>query len=417
LACCVIGGAVWTLAQKLPVRTPVPVALSPSRQQIAILPLVTIGGGDDYFAEGLTEDLIAALGRFPEIAVRGRGAVIGYKDHPGTPAEIGQALGVRYIVEGSVQRAPDRLRVSVRLIESGPGAVVWSEAYDADPKDVFAVQDDITHQVAAALSVRLGSLAVASALAKPPDRLEAYDLVLRGRQRLELATRVGTSEARALFAQAIALDPGYPAAYVGNGRADIQALEQGWTGDAKGTLARAIASGQKAVALQEDNAATHAVFGGALIIAGDVDGALSELKRAVALNPSDPEAMAGYGLVLMCSGDAKGAIPFMEEAARFRPNRPTDEFLALGMAYTLTNRPADAVRISEQGVTGGRPPGWFSVVLAIAYTQLGRGEEAARAVSDVHRLVPDFDPATYGDILRRPEDRAFIHAALQRAHL
>jgi adenylate cyclase len=413
----VSSGAAWMLTRAPPARTPPPVALSPARQQIAILPLLTIGGGDEYFAEGLTEDLIAALGRFPEIAVRGRGAVIAYKDHPGTPGDIGQALAVHYIVEGSVQRAPDRLRVSVRLIGAERGTVLWSETYDADPKDVFAVQDNIAHRVAGALSVRLDTLAVASAVAKPPDRLEAYDLVLRGRQRLDLATRVATSEARALFERAIAMDPNYAAAYVGLGRADIQALEQGWTGDSKGTLARAIASGQKAVALQGDNPPAHAVLGEALGLAGNFEVALEELKRAVALNPSDPEALASYGTVLSVAGDSKSAIPLMEEAARFRPNRPTSEYLVLGLAYILTNRPADAVRIAEQGATGDRPRAWFRVLLAISYAQLGRMEDAAREAADIHRLMPEFDAATFGNALRRPEDRELIHAAIQRANL
>jgi adenylate cyclase len=411
------GGAAWIRTRTSPSRTPLSVALSPARHQIAILPLVTIGGGDDYFAEGLTEDLIAALGRFPEIAVRGRGAVIAYKDHPGTPGDIGRALDVQYIVEGSVQRAPDHLRVSMRLIGAEPGTVLWSETYDADPKDVFTVQDDITHRVAGTLSVRLDTLATASAVAKPPDRLEAYDLVLRGRQSLELATRIGTSEARTLFDQAIALDPNYAAAYIGHGRADLQALDQGWTGDPKGTLTRAISAGRKAVGLQEDNAAAHAMLGEALISAGNVELAFTELKRSVALNPSDPEALAAYGIVLTSVGDAKGAVPFLEEAARFRPNRATYEYLALGMAYILSDRPADAARILEQGVAGARPQGWFSVMLAISYVQLGRTEDAAREVAEAHRLVPEFDISNFGSILRRPEDRELLRAALQQAHL
>jgi TolB-like protein/DNA-binding winged helix-turn-helix (wHTH) protein len=368
LLICVVGGAsAWMLK-----RVSLPEGLSPGRQQIAVLPLLTIGGGDEYFAEGLTEDLIAALGRFPEIAVRARSAVIAYKDHPGSPAEIAQTLAVRYIVEGSVRRAPDRLRIAVRLIGTDHGAVLWSETYDAEPKDVFAVQDDITRRVAGALSLRLDTLAVASAVAKPPDLLEAYDLVLRGRQRLDLLTRVGTNEARALFEQAIALDPNYAAAYVGLGRVGIQALEEGWTGDAKGTLARALANGQKAVALQDDNPAAHAVLGRALGAAGDIDVGVNELKRAVALNPSDPESLASYGCLLSLAGDAKSAIPFYEEAARFRPNRPASEYLALGITYLVAGRPADAARTAEEGVTRAGQLVWFSVMLAMSYAQLDR---------------------------------------------
>jgi adenylate cyclase len=417
LLTCIVGiGAAWMLVTR-PARTLPLVALSVGRQQIAVLPLLTIGGGDEYFAEGLTEDLIAALGRFPEIAVRSRGAIIAYKDHPGTPGDIGHALGVRYIVEGSIQRTPDHLRVAVRLIGADLGTVLWSETYDADPKEVFAVQDDITRRVAGALSVRLDKLAIASAVAKPPDRLEAYDLVLRGRQRLEQVTRVGTSEARTLFEQAIKLDPNYAAAYVGAGHADIQALELGWTGDRQGTLARAIAHGQKAVALQEDNPTAHAVLGRAFSDARNFEVALTELKRAVALNPSDPEALVDYGEELSLAGDSKAAIPFMEEAAQYRPNRPAYEYLTLGIAYFLAGRPADAARAAEQGATSANPLVWFSVLSAISYAQLGRTEEAARAAADARRVIPERDIATFGDALRRSEDRELIRAALQHAGL
>jgi adenylate cyclase len=417
LTCFVGSGTAWILTRAPPARTLPPVALLSGRQQIAVLPLLTIGGGDEYFAEGLTEDIIAALGRFPEIAVRARGAVIGYKDHPGTPGDIARALAVRFIVEGSVQRGPDRLRVAVRLLEAGTGTVLWSETYDAEPKTVFAMQDDITRRVAGTVSAHLDTLAIASAVAKPPDRLEAYDLVLRGRQRLDLVTRVGTSEARVLFKQAIALDPNYAAAHVDLSRTDLQALVSGWSGDPQGTLARAIAGGQKAVALQDDNPTAHAVLGRALGQAGNYDVALNELKRAVALNPSDPESLACYGVVLGYIGDSKDAILYMEEAARYRPNRPDDEYAALALAYILVGRPADAARTAEQGATRSQPLVWYSVLLAMAYAQLERTADAAREAANVHRQLPQFDASAFGNLLRRPEDRALVRAALQRAHL
>ncbi len=403
---------VWSIA-----RSSSDKAVLPDRQQLAVLPLVTIGDGGDYFADGLTEDLIAGLGRFSEIAVRARSAVIGYKDHPAPPGEIGRALAVRYILEGSVQRAADRVRVAVRLIGADTGTVLWSETYDNELKEVFAVQDDITRQVAGVASVQLDALALASSFAKPPDRLEAYDLVLRGRDRLRPVTRVGTSEARALFEQAVALGPNYAAAYVGLARTDLQALEQGWTGDPRGTLARAVANGQKAVALQADDPGAHAILGRALVRSRNYEGGLDELKRAVTLNSSDPEAMASYGDVLSLSGDSKAGAALMEEAARFRPNRPVGEYFSLGIAYLLTGRPADAARTFEQGrTTAGELP-WFSVLLAISYTQLGRTTDAAREVARVHRLLPGFDVSTFGSLLRRPEDRDLLRATLREAGL
>jgi adenylate cyclase len=415
----VLGGAgtMWVLTRRPLLQPTRSSALSPNhRQQVAVLPLVTIGGGDEYLAAGLTEDLIAALGRFSEIAVRARSAVIAFKDGSVAPADIGRALEVRYIVEGSVRRAPDRTRVAVRLTDTALGTVLWSETYDAGINDIFAVQDDITRQIAGALSVRLDTLALASAVSKPPGQLEAYDLVLRGRERLDLVTRTGTNQARALFEQAVTLDPNYAAAYVGLGNTDLQALQQGWTGDPEGTLARARSRGQKAVSL-EDSSATHRLYGLALSRAGNYDAALDELKRAVTLNPSDAEALTGYGDVLTLAGDSKSAIPFMEEGARFRPNRSSSEYFVLGLAYFLVGRTADSVRIIQQGMINAGQLDWFSVLLAASYAQLGRTADAAREVANVHRLNPIFDRAAFGNLLRRPEDRDLLQSALVAAGL
>ena len=409
------GGAAWVLTRRTPAPpSPVP---SPGRQQIAVMPLLTIGGGDDYFASGLTEDLIAALGRFPELAVRARSAVIAYKEHPATPAEIGRALAVRYLVDGSVRRVPDRVRVSISLTDTGLGTLLWSETYDAEAKDIFAVQDSITQRIAGSLSARLDTLAIASATAKPPGQLEAYDLVLRGRARLDLVTRVGTSEARTLFERAIALDPNYAAAYVGHGRANVQALEEGWTGDPEGTEARATADAQKAVALEADSPTAHALLGRILARSGNYDAALNELKRALTLNPSDAETLASYGDVLTWAGDAKGAIPYIEEAARFRPNRQSGEYVVLGLAYFLAGRPADAAQVLEQISRRAAPLVWFSVLLAACYAQLERPDDAAREAANVRLLDPSFDPTVAGFLFRRPEDRAALRTALKRAGL
>ncbi len=272
----VCAGAGWTLlrAPAVPVTASAPKALA-DRQQIAILPLRTIGGGDEYFADGLTEDIIAALGRFPELSVRARSAVMAYKDHPATPAAIGQALDVRYIVEGSVRRADDRVRAEIRLIDVSVGAVLWSETYDAEVKDIFVVQDDITRRVAGTLAVHLNTLAVADAAAKPVANLEAYDLVQRGRERLNRLSRSSNNDARVLFERAVALDPTYAPAYVGLAQIDLNLVNFGWTGAPQDTLARAISRAKNAVALQPDNPAAHAVLGRAFDQAGDYDEALT----------------------------------------------------------------------------------------------------------------------------------------------
>ncbi len=411
------AGTAWVFVHTKADAPPLQAVPLPGRQQIAVLPLLTIGGGETYFADGLTEDLIVALGRFSEIAVRARSAVDVYKDHPASPAEIGRTLAVRYVVEGSVQRAPDRLRVAVRLIEANLGTVVWNNTYDTDAKDVFAVQDDITRRIAGAISVRLDALAFASAATKPPERLEAYDLVLRARALLNQDKRVGTSQARTLLEHAIALDPNFSAAYVELGRADLTAIQRGWTDDAAGTLLRATEHGRRAVELQDDNAGAHALLGRALAVGENYDAALDELKRAIGLNPSDAETLASYGEVLTINGEVREAIPAMEEAARFRPNRPDGEFVYLGLAYLLAGRPADTSRIIEQAMVNAGNSLYFVALLAASYAELGRTADAAREAGVLHRNDPRFESSDAGSLLRRPQDREALRTAFRKAGL
>ncbi len=183
--------------------------LATARASIAVLPFasLTAESDSDYFADGLTEDIISALGRFREISVISRGGVFAYKGKSPTPEEVGRDLKVRYVVEGSVRRAPERIRVSVSLTDTNRSGLLWSEKYDAEPKDIFAVQDQITRKISGALAVRVTSLELAKSAAKPPSNLEAYDLVLRGRDLLSRFTRSDNVQARGLFEQAIELDP------------------------------------------------------------------------------------------------------------------------------------------------------------------------------------------------------------------
>src|SRR5205085_4586618 len=217
------GAAWWALREPAAAPQPVAAAVSPpapipaARASIAVLPFTQLGGGStgDYFADGLTEDIIAALGRFRELSVIARAAVFAYKGKNPTPAEVGRDLKVRYVVEGSVRRTPERVRVSVSLTDTSRSAVLWSEKYDAEPKDIFSVQDQITRRISGALAVRVTSLELARSAAKPADSLEAYELVLRGRALIVRQTRAANAEARSPFERAIELDPKYAPAYVG----------------------------------------------------------------------------------------------------------------------------------------------------------------------------------------------------------
>ena len=315
-----LGGWWWMAAQHT-----VPEALLTAdtgapykRLSIAVLPFVTRDAEDEYLADGLTEDIISALARFPDVTVLAPKTVASYKGKAPTPQEIARHLRVRYIAEGTVRRGSGRLRISVRLADATNGTLIWADQYDTETDQVISVQDDITRHITGALAVRLTNIEQARIAAKPPMSLEAYDLVLRGRDLLSRLTRTATSNARTMFERAIELDPNYAAAYVGLGRVDLVAVHLGWTPDPVGTLRRAEAHARKALGIDEFNPAAQALLGKIHSRLGEYDRAVDALRHALTLNPSDPENYAGLGDALLWSGEIEEARKMLEIATRTR---------------------------------------------------------------------------------------------------
>jgi len=420
MAVMIAGGGAWWIVRTPPTGAPAPAApVGGGRASIAVLPLEALGaeGGSDYFADGLTEDIIAALGRFRDLSVMSLGAVFAYKRKHPPPAEVGHDLKVRYVVEGFIRHGPERIRVSVSLTDTNRNAVLWSEKYDAEPKNIFAVQDDITHRVAGALALRVTSLELASSAAKPPNNLEAYDLVLRGRAQFSRLTRSGNAQARDLFERATALDPKYAPAYVGLGQVNMLASNMGWTEDPGEARERAERLAQKALALDDRSSSAHALLGDVAVHFGEYDRALDELKRAIDLNGSDAESYGHLVAVLLYTGDTASAIAAGELLAQFQPEIPDVTAFNLGMAYVLGDRGTDAIRILEPVV--GRNPRhlYASVMLAAAYAAVGRQQEAERLAKGVRQRFPTFSRDQFGSGLRDPSLRVKLDHALEMAGL
>jgi adenylate cyclase len=420
VAITIMGGGMWWTVRAPPTGAPGQTApIGAARASIAVLPLEALGaeGGSDYFAEGLTEDIIAALGRFRDLSVMSLGAIFAYKGKYPAPAEVGHDLKVRYVVEGFVRRGPEHIRVSLSLTDANRSAVLWSEKYDAEPKDIFAVQDDITRRVAGALALRLTSLELARSAAKPPSNLEAYDLVLRGRALLSRLTRSGNAQARDLFERAIALDPNYAPGYVGLGQVNMRASNWGWTEDPVEARERAEKLAQKAIALDDLNSSAHALLGEVAVMFGDYDHALDELKRAIDLNGSDAQSYDGLVPVLLYRGDPAGAIAAGETLTQFQPELSDLTAFNLGMAYVLADRGADAIRILEP-VVGHNPRDLYAnVMLAAAYAAVGRYQQADELAKAVRQRFPTFSRDGFGSALRNPSLRAKLDHTLEKAGL
>jgi TolB-like protein/DNA-binding winged helix-turn-helix (wHTH) protein len=389
------------------------------RISIAVLPLVTIGAppGDDYFVDGLTEDITSALARFSELSVLSPRTAFPYKGKTYKPEDIGRELKVGYLAEGSVRRTPERIRITIRLTDAARGTLLWADQYDAEPDGIFAIQDNITRQITGALAVRLSNAEQARAAAKPPGSLEAYDLVLRGRDLLSRLSRATASNARVMFERAIELAPDYGPAYVGLGRVDLTAVALGWTPDPAGALQRAQGLARTAIGSDEFNPAAHVLLGRTYARLGEYDRALDALRRAMTMNPSDPDCYAGLGDALLWSGDVEPAIKALESAVQLDPKLSTEDLFNLGTAYFLAGQHAAAIRTFERTVTRNDSTIYIHAMLAAVQAEAGHPDDAARSLAEVRRRNPFFDAAGFGSLFRNPQHRQRIIAALQMAGL
>ena len=393
-----------------PVMTTMPV--------VAVLPFANQSGdpGQEYFSDGITEDLIAALGRFSSLRVVSRGTTFAYKGQTVDPMRIGRELGARYVIEGSARKVGDRVRVSAQLTDARGGLLLWSEQYEQDLADVFAVQDAIVQRLVGALAVKLTRVEQERAAAKPPGDLAAYDYVLRGRERLARRTRAANAEARELFQRAIELDPRYAAAHVGLGRTYTEDMLFGWTEWPGRALESAEELARKAVELDADEAGGYVLLSLVHELGRRWDLAEAEIDRAVELNPGDAEVRALRGAVHLDRGRLDAAIRELETVLSFDPlsDPAWDD---LGMAYYLAGRPGDAVAILERNL--GRKPdrvmAW--AVLAAASAELGLEPRSRDAVARVLRLNPFFASEHLAALYEQPDQREHLTAGLRRAGL
>jgi TolB-like protein/Tfp pilus assembly protein PilF len=378
-------------------------------------------GGDrtyDYFSDGLTDDVIAALGRFSGLRVLSRASLNPYKQPAWDPQQLGRELKVRYIVDGSVRRSGDRLRVSARLTDASQRVVLWSETYDEAIEDVFAVQDRLARSIVGRLAVRITRIEQERASAKPTSSLEAYDYVLRGRERLARITRADNIEARRLFRTAVELDPRYAAAFVGLGISYNNDIVHGWTDRPDEAWRRAYEFVHRGIVLDDSDPTGHLALTNVYLMSRQYTLALAAADRGVELNPNDADGHAARGIILVWMGRPDDAIAAFETAGQFDPNQTRPRSLAhIGLAYFLVGRYEQAVRAFELSI--GRNPEFIVgyVGLAAVYAELGRRSEAEHAAQMVRRLDPFFTSGGFGTLLTDEAQRLRMVESLQKIGL
>ena len=389
-----------------------------AKPAIAILPLANQSDDSarEYFADGLTQDIINALGRFPELTVMSWNAVFPYKGKPENPVEIARNLAVRYQVEGSVRQIGDRVRVNAQLVDAN-GQVLWSASFDEALADVFALQDKITTQIAGTLAIRVTQIEQRRVFTKPTDSLEAYDYVLRARPALQRPTRANIVEARTLLRHAIELDSNYAAAYAALAETYHVATSMGWAESPTEFLGRAEEMANKALSMDDSDVRARIVLGRIHLFYHRYDQAKSEIDRAIAINPNDANGLAGRGNILMWSGQTDAAIEALELAQRIDPELNAVDRFALSLAYYLKGRYDAAIEQADLNLRKTSGANFSRIVLAAAYAQLGQFEDVAGVVTTIHRIDPTFDAQEFGTKFLSAADLGHLRDGLRKAGL
>jgi TolB-like protein/Tfp pilus assembly protein PilF len=396
--------------------TPAHLAGLPS---VAVLPFrnLSAGTGQDFFSDGITEDVITALSRFSNLLVISKSASFPLRDANASPADIGRALGARYLLVGSIRRAENRVRVSVQLTETATGRLVWSDTYDAEVDDMFAVQEKIAKHVVGAAAVRLTRFEEERALAKPTGSLAAYEYVLRGREIFSQEDRDDNDEAMELFQHAIDLDPNYSDAYAALAKSHYYAVISGWAQFREDELKQAEALALKALAINPATTRAYNVLAQIELYRKHYDLALAQVDRALEINPSDAESYRDRGAYLVFAGRAAEGLPWLEGALRFDP---ADGFAAarLCMAYYLLGRYTEAIDAGVRGLS--RNPGRNTQLLthpmlAASYAELGRQQDAANERAISIGLWPLLDGRTFANQFGTQQARDHVLEGLRKA--
>jgi adenylate cyclase len=387
------------------------------RASIAVLPFKNLSGDQEqeYFSDGITNDIITDLSKFPEMLVIASNTVFTYKNKPINVKQISEDLSVRYVLEGTVQKASNKVRINAQLTDANKDHHIWAERFDRDLKDLFTVQEEIVKTIVATLAIRVDAAERTRAMRKDTSNLEAYDYALRGEEFLLRGSRSSNIKAKEMFKNAIETDSRYALAYAGLGWSYYLSAINGWTEFPGQALEKALELGQKALSIGEPAATTHALLGSVYLRLGKYDLAISELQRAIELNPNHALSHLTLGMVMLYAGRTDEAIQLLQTGIRFDPYSRLDHYWHLGLAYYLNGKYEDAIKALEKDLSHTPTLAWSYIAIAAAYAQAGRSKDAKRAAEMVKKLHPFFELDSSFNLFRNPEDRKKFHKGLRKA--
>jgi adenylate cyclase len=391
--------AVIVFVQHLSLRPPtttasIPPAQSPAltlpdKPSIAVLPFTNMSGDheQEYFSDGITDDLITSLSRMPDLFVIARTSTFTYKGKAAKVQDVSRELGVKYILEGSVRKEADQVRITAQLVDATSGADLWAQHYDRPLRNIFALQDQIVQRIATTLNLQLTLEERGVLVRKQTDNLEAYDDFLRGTEYYWSFTKDGNAKARQMFEKAIELDPKYADAYAWLGLNYWFGWLAQYSPDPN-ALDRASQLAQQAIALDDSRPFPHTVLGNIYLFKRQYAEALTEAQRAIALGPNDASGYEWLAWIMNNTRRRAEAIDLAEKAMRLDPHNHDRYLYIEGWSYTQMGRYEEAVPILKRYLASYPLPWQF--LLVVDYIELGREPQARAEAAEILRISPNF---------------------------
>jgi adenylate cyclase len=369
-----------------------PVTAPPPKLSIAVLPFANMSGDaeQEYFADGISEDTITALSKLSQLFVIARNSSFAFKGKNVNVQEVGRNLGVRYVLEGSVRKSGNRVRITAQLIDATTGGHLWAERFDRDLTDIFAVQDDVTQHIVGALALNLTEVDQQRLVTEQTDNLEAYDCFLRGREYLWRVTREQNNQARELLQRAIELDPKFAPAYAFLAIAHGLDYINRWSTSPSTSVEQAQEFARRAVALDDRYPYAHWALAIINLHLRRHDVAIREAERSIALAPNLSEGHEALGNTLHYSGRSEEALVCFDRAMALNPYYPDMLLHFQAQAMFQLGRYEDAVASLKRRLVRNPGTDVSRVLLAASYGHLGRFAEARAAWQEVLRVNPDY---------------------------
>ncbi len=344
----------------------------------------------EYFSDGITESIITALSKVEKLFVVARNSTFTYKGKSVKVQQVAQDLGVQYVLEGSVQRSADRIRITAQLIDARKGHHLWAERYDRSLKEIFALQDEITMKIITALEVKLTEGEQALVAGSGTDNLDAYLKILQARDLKRHQTIENNYRARQLAKEAVALDPEYAQAYRWLGGTHVIDVWLGSTKSPRESLKKAMELAQKAISLDDSLGGAHGLLGNIYIMRREYEKGIREVQRAVELEPNGADAHVFLGMGLKYVDRADEAVPIIKKAIRLDPHAPGWYMHILASAYRDINKFEEAMKWGEKAVQQNPKNVLSRVILCSIYSLAGRMDEARAQAKEIMRLNPKF---------------------------